>query len=100
MPPVTTEFLKQSVDYDELANRERFLREAVDAFGEVWDFAYPNEITNNEDNFQDAHHPKIVTLEKMITIIRNGTPEDKYKYLVNKHNLEEHIYKFYKYLAS
>ena len=97
MPPVTTAYLNQEARYGQLKNHERFLREAVAAFGEVWDFAYPNEITNNEDNFQDAHHPKIVTLEKMITIIRNGTPEDKYKYLVNKHNLEEHIYKFYKY---
>lgn len=96
MPPVTTAYLNQEASYGQLKNHERFLREAVDAFGEVWDFAYPNEITNNEDNFQDAHHAKIVTLEKMITITRNSTPEDKYKYLVNKHNLDDHIYRFYR----
>lgn len=93
MPPVTTEFLKQSVDYDELANRERFLREAVDAFGEVWDFAYPNEITYDRENFQDAHHAKISTLKDMVKIIMEHNDINKQKYLVNKYNLEEHLQK-------
>lgn len=96
IPPVTTAYLNQEASYGQLKNHERFLREAVDAFGEVWDFAYPNEITNNEDNFQDAHHAKIVTLENMIGIIKRCAQDDKRKYLVNKENLDLHIGNFYR----
>lgn len=100
MPPVTTDFLKQQFSYDEVDNRERFLREAIDAFGEVWDFAYPNEITYDRDNFQDAHHAKISTLKDMVKIIIEHNDIDKQKYLVNKYNLEEHIQKVRQYMKE
>lgn len=91
MPPVGQKYMELEVRSGQLANHERFLREAVEAFGEVWDFAYPNDITMNDDNFQDAHHATIETLEDMIGIIQNAKVEDKRKYLVTKQNLEEHI---------
>lgn len=93
MPPVTTAYLNQEASYGQLKNHERFLREAVDAFGEVWDFAYPNEITYDRENFQDAHHAKISTLKDMVRIIMERNYINKQKYLVNKYNLEEHLQK-------
>ena len=77
--------------YGQLTNHERFLREAVEAFGEVWDFAYPNEITMNDANFQDAHHATIETLNSMVHIILNREKEEMDRYMVTRDNLENHI---------
>lgn len=91
MPPVGKEYMAQEARYGQLANHERFVREAVEVFGEVWDFAYPNEITMNDANFQDAHHATIETLNSMVHIILNREKEDMNRYMVNRENLENHI---------
>lgn len=96
IPPVTSAYLKQEADYGQLMNHERFLREAVEAFGEVWDFAYPNEITSDENNFQDAHHAKHVFLQEMIGIIKKREFADKNKYLVTRDNIDKHLQYFSK----
>lgn len=100
IPPVTTAYLEQEASYGQMENHKRFLREAVDAFGEVWDFAYPNEFTDNEDNFQDAHHATIFTLQRMIELINNSNIEYRKKYLVTHENIDKHLEDMEKYITE
>lgn len=89
--PDSYQMVDMEEKYGQLTNHERFLREAVEAFGEVWDVAYPNEITMNDANFQDAHHATIETLNSMVHIILNREKEEMDRYMVTRENLENHI---------
>ena len=54
--PVSSHLIKLLVKQGHFADYERWLRDLVNVFGEVWHFMYLNEITLDDDNFKDAHH--------------------------------------------
>ena len=91
IPPVTNKYLAQITRSSQMGNYIRFLKESVNEFGSVWNFAYPNELTANENNFQDAHHPTLAFTHRLMNIIQHPSKEDKLKYLITKENINQHI---------
>lgn len=68
--PVSEPMMKLLYDMGRMDAYERWLRELVAEFGVVYHFMYPNNMTTNMDNFNDAHHPTEDTAEKIVRNIR------------------------------
>ncbi|TKC17013.1 hypothetical protein [Robertmurraya kyonggiensis] len=68
---------------------ERWYRDMVDVFGEVYSFHGYNRITENLDNFFDWFHyyPKIG--DEMIHAIQEPSENKDILYIVNENNIEE-----------
>lgn len=54
--PISTELFTSLVGNDLLDEYEVWIRDMVDVYGGVWNFMYPNEITNDLSNYYDGHH--------------------------------------------
>jgi len=71
---------------------EQWLKDSVEAFGQIYNFDYPNSITNNLDNYYDASHvyPEIETLiaHKIINCPDNRIPAD-FGILLTRENIAE-----------
>lgn len=72
---------------------ERWLRDMVETFGEVWHFEYLHSISRNyKHNFADAHHayPGIGTMiaQKVTGAYDPAAPSD-FGMLLNKNNIDE-----------
>lgn len=67
--PVSAPMMCLMYDMGRMDAYERWLRELVAEFERVYHFMYPNEITMDLDNFNDAHHPTEETTERLIQII-------------------------------
>jgi hypothetical protein len=69
---------------------EQWLKDSVEVFGQVYNFDYPNSITNDLDNYYDASHvyPEIETLiaHKIINYPDNKIPAD-FGTLLTKDNI-------------
>lgn len=92
--PISTELFKALVYTGLLDEYEVWLRDLVDVYGGVWNFMYPNEVTNKITNYFDGHHfyPEVGNLiaARMEQGEEADVPEDFGVY-VTKENLEEHI---------
>ena len=78
---------------------EKWLRDCVEVFGEIYNFMYPNSVTTNPENYKDAHHfhPRIGTLiaHKLLALDDPNIPAD-FGILVTKDNIDEHLRKIRK----
>ena len=55
--PVTERYYCTLVRAGRQPEYERWLRQMVEVFGQVWHFEYPHSIARNQANFCDDHHP-------------------------------------------
>lgn len=92
--PISTELFKSLVGtglYDEY---EVWLRDLVDVYGGVWNFMYPNTVTNEIDNYYDGHHfyPEVGNLiaDRLENGMSADVPEDFGVYVTEK-NIDEHL---------
>lgn len=62
--PISTELFASLVSTGLLDEYEQWIRDLVDVYGGVWNFMYPNTITNDIMNYYDGHHfyPEIGTM--------------------------------------
>ena len=75
------------------ADYERWLRDMVEIFGEVWHFEYLHSVSRDyKPNFADAHHayPEVGTMiaKKVTGAYNPATPSD-FGMLLNKSNIDE-----------
>lgn len=104
--PVSKQLLKLFYDMDKFTDYERWLRELVAEFGQVYHFAYPNNITINNASFNDAHHPTEKTAKQIIGIIkemRDSCTGENTEYggiLLTSENIDYWIGVFYQQFAS
>jgi len=92
--PISTELFKAVVYTDLLDEYELWLRDLVDVYGGVWNFMYPNEVTNDITNYYDGHHfyPEVGDL--IAARIEQGNSADVPKdfgVYVTPENVDEHI---------
>ncbi|GAA0336747.1 hypothetical protein GCM10008967_28850 [Bacillus carboniphilus] len=91
--PISTPLFKAMVEEGQLDDYERWLTELVDVFGGVYNFMYPNSVTDDLSNYFDGHHfyPEVGTLiARRVSGDETDVPEDFGVY-VTKENLEEHL---------
>ena len=92
--PVSSHLLRLLVEEGRLDDYTRWISGLVEVFGEVWNFMYFNDVTENDFNYKDAHHysPRVCR-----AIIRRvyGLPRDdefeEFGVKVTPENLEEHL---------
>ena len=68
--PVSKPMMQLLYDMGRMEAYERWLRELVTEFGVVYHFMYPNGITMDLTNFNDAHHPTKETSAEIMNIIQ------------------------------
>lgn len=91
--PISTPLFQTMVEEGQLDDYERWLTDLVDVFGGVYNFMYPNSITNDLSNYFDGHHfyPPVGTMiAHQISGNSVDVPEDFGVY-VTKDNLEAHL---------
>ncbi len=92
--PVSSHLLRLLVEEGRLDDYIRWISGLVEVFGEVWNFMYFNDVTENDFNYKDAHHysPHVCR-----AIIRRacGLPRDdefeEFGVKVTPENLEKHL---------
>lgn len=94
--PISTELFISLVSTGLLDEYEKWIRDLVDVYGGVWNFMYPNSITNNSMNYYDGHHfyPEIGELisARLEGRTLENLPED-FGEFITPENLEEHLEK-------
>lgn len=94
--PISTELFVALVKSDLLDDYEQWIRDLVTVYGGVWNFMYPNTITNDTMNYMDGHHfyPEIGTLLAKRIQHPDSTeiPQD-FGVFVTSDNVEGHLKK-------
>lgn len=54
--PISTELFQALVDEGRLEDYDQWLRDIISEFGGVYNFMYPNSVTNDIYNYFDGHH--------------------------------------------
>ncbi|MCM3756289.1 hypothetical protein M3197_02200 [Sporosarcina aquimarina] len=92
--PISTGLFVSLVESGLLDEYEHWIRDLVKVNGGVWNFMYPNSITNDNMNYIDGHHfyPEIGTLiaKRIQNTDTAEVPEDFGVY-VTADNLETHL---------
>ncbi|MGE6368808.1 hypothetical protein ACQKDB_06735 [Planococcus kocurii] len=92
--PISTELFKSLVGTGLLDEYEVWLRDLVAVYGGVWNFMYPNDVTNDILNYYDGYHfyPEIGKLisERLEQGENADVPED-FGVWVTEDNIEEHL---------
>jgi len=92
--PISTELFKALVETELLDDYEVWLRDLVDVYGGVWNFMYPNTITNDITNYFDGHHfyPEVGNLLALRIKGEDvgAVPEDFGVYVTDE-NIDEHL---------
>ncbi|MGG0643253.1 hypothetical protein ABE021_04780 [Sporosarcina gallistercoris] len=92
--PISTDLFVALVDSGLLDDYEHWIRDLVTVYGGVWNFMYPNEITNDIMNYIDGHHfyPEIGTLlAKKIQHPNSAEIPEDFGIYVTADNVEEHL---------
>lgn len=90
IPPVSKYLLALLIEKEKLNDYEEWIRELVAQYGKVYNFMYPNDITLNDDNFQDAHHSTPECSRTMLKIIQ-GLSQSPTVCIITKHNIEQKL---------
>jgi hypothetical protein len=96
--PISTPLFEALVQENRLDDYERWLKDIVSVFGGVYNFMYPNSVTNDISNYFDGHHfyPPVGTLiAKSISSERAEIPKDFGVYVSNQ-NLDVHLAEVHK----
>lgn len=92
--PISTDLFVALVNSGLLDDYEHWIRDLVAVYGGVWNFMYPNEITNDTMNYIDGHHfyPEIGTLlAKRIQHPDSTEIPDDFGVFVTADNIEGHL---------
>ncbi len=101
--PISTELFKSLVATGLYDDYEVWLRDLVDVYGGVWNFMYPNSVTNDKYNYYDGHHfyPEVGDL--IADRLENGeggaTPED-FGVFVTDENIDQHFQEIRQWIAN
>ncbi|WOV84893.1 hypothetical protein PGH26_02920 [Sporosarcina jeotgali] len=92
--PISTGLFVSLVETDLLDDYEQWIRDLVDVNGGIWNFMYPNTITNDQMNYIDGHHfyPEIGTM--LAKRIQNNNASDiptDFGVYVTPDNVDEHL---------
>lgn len=94
--PVSLPLMQLVDDEGLLPYYEKWLRDSVDVFGEVYNFMYPNSVTSNLHNYYDASHfyPEIGTMiaHRVLECPDENIPAD-FGVLVTRENIDQHLEK-------
>lgn len=92
--PIAADLFKILIQSGNLPDYDRWMRELVDTFGEVYDFMGVNSITSYPNNYADLHHfyPYIGTLiADRVTGVKNSALPKDFGIVVTKKNLESYL---------
>ncbi|MCZ2257588.1 hypothetical protein [Sporosarcina sp. G11-34] len=92
--PISTELFKALVDTGLYDDYEVWLRDLVNVYGGVWNFMYPNSVTNDIRNYYDGHHFYPETGDLIANRIKNGlasTSPSDFGVYVTSDNIEAHL---------
>lgn len=92
--PIAADLFKLLAQVGNLPDYERWIKQLVDSFGEVYDFMGVNSITNYAGNYADLHHfyPYIGALiADRLSGIPNDLLLDDFGIRVTKENLKSHL---------
>lgn len=92
--PISANLFKILVQSGNLKDYNRWMKQLVATFGEVYDFMGVNTITANPKNYADLHHfyPPIGTLiADRLTGVKNDLLPKDFGVLVTKKNIESHL---------
>lgn len=96
--PVSEPLFRTMIQAGRWDDYERWLRDAVDVFGEVHHFMYLNSITTNLDNYMDGHHftPEVGTMiaHKVTQQEDPAIPSD-FGVVITKENIDEVLDEIY-----
>lgn len=92
--PISTALFTSLVDTGLFDEYEQWIRDLVDVYGGIWNFMYPNTVTNDIMNYHDGHHfyPETGTMmaKKMQSPSTEEVPTDFGVY-VTADNVEQHL---------
>ena len=92
--PVSVHLLKLLIEQGLFNFYARWLSEAVEVFGEVWNFMYVNDVTTDDYNYKDAHHysPEVChrIIRRLYDLPEEGAVEN-FGVRVTKENLADHL---------
>jgi hypothetical protein len=92
--PISTPLFSALVEEGQFKDYQRWLNDIISVFGGVYNFMYPNSITNNLDNYFDGHHfyPNVGSLiaSKISQPNKSEAPQDFGVYLTPD-NFEKHM---------
>ncbi|WP_050179788.1 hypothetical protein [Domibacillus robiginosus] len=90
--PISMELFDALVDTGHLDDYEQWLRDLVELYGGVYNFMYPNEVTNDLTNYFDGHHFYPETGTKIAKRIEAG-PDAKSPFgvYITKNNIDQHL---------
>lgn len=92
--PVSEPLLAVLVGENLLPDYERWLKDSVDVFGQVYNFMYPNSITADLNNYFDGSHV-YPDVEKLIAHKISGYPDDNipadFGILLTEDNIDKQI---------
>lgn len=89
--PISTELFKALVYTDLFDEYEVWLRDLVDVYGGVWNFMYPNEVTNTITNYFDGHHFYPEVGDRIAKTIESGSPTGDFGTYVTADTIDEHL---------
>lgn len=91
--PISTPLFAAMVDQGLLPSYEEWITDVTEVAGGMYNFMYPNSITNDLSNYFDGHHfyPKVGTMiAHRIDRTDEGVPDD-FGTFVTETNLAEHL---------
>lgn len=97
--PISSPLFEALVEEGRLSDYEQWLTDVVDVFGGVYNFMYPNTVTNNLSNYFDGHHfyPQVGTLiAQRITDETNPSLPQDFGQFVDQKKLASHLDKIRK----
>lgn len=89
--PISTELFKALVNTGLFDEYEVWLRDLVDVYGGVWNFMYPNEVTNDITNYYDGHHFYPEVGDRIAKTIESGSPTGDFGTYVTADTIEAHL---------
>jgi len=97
--PVSEPFFKTLIlEANHIRDYERWLRESIEVFGEIYHFMDMNTITADLDNFFDAHHV-YAKIDRLLAWRISGQNEknipDDFGILLNRTNIDSYLNKFW-----
>jgi hypothetical protein len=101
--PISKKLFRLLIKEGNYSDYKKWLTDAVDIFGEVYNFMEINKITSNSDNYPDLHHfyPSVgKEIAKTMLINNKQQRTNNFGTILNKNNLDDYFKKqdvLYKY---
>ncbi len=95
--PISMALFQTLVEEGQLDDYEQWLHDVVNVFGGVYNFMYPNEITNDLTNYFDGHHFYPEVGDKIAERINEGpNAQSSFGIYITKENIDSHLAEIHK----